>query len=465
MQSWAEDELRTLELGDVRRARRLAAIVYTLARRPGMSLPQTFASKADLNAAYYAFNSEFTVPCAIRDAHKDATVERIRPHPLVIVPNDTTNLDFTDHDAVFGLGHLDGRNRLGLLAHTAIAVTPEGLMLGTLHQQVWARDLEAKGQNSARATRETGDKESQKWLTCLEAVQRAVPETTTAVLTGDRESDLYPLFAHEREPHVELLVRSAQNRRVEGEHRLLNDAVRAVLPCGTLTIDVRGADNRAARSAKLTLRYTSVSMLPPKNEPKSKGLQPVEVRVVLAEEEMPPEGAQPLRWLLLTTLPVASAGAAAQMVTYYSRRWTIERLHYVLKSGCRFEKLQLGTTEALETALAICNIVAWKLLNLTHLIRLTPEVPSDIVFERAEWEALCCYAAQSPRPPKKPPNVREAVRMVAKLGGFLGRKGDGEPGVKTIWQGLAVLASIVSMYAAMRGEKLARDTLQTFQER
>lgn len=465
MSSWAERELLTLELGDVRRGRRLVSMLDTMVRRPGMSLPQTFTKKADLNAAYYAFSSEHVQPQAARDAHKDATVERIRSHAFVIVPNDTTNIDLTTHDSVIGLGHLDGSRRMGLMAHSAIAVTPDGMMLGTLHQQVWARDLAEKGAKHARKERETADKESQKWLTALDAVQAAVPETTVALLTGDRESDLYALFAHPRDAHVELLVRSAQNRRVEGEHRLLDDAVRAALPCGRLKVDISSADGREARTATLTLRYTTASILPPKHVPKKRGLQPIEMQLVLAEEEDPPEGVkQPLSWLLLTTMQVGSAAMASQMVLYYRRRWMIERFHFVLKSGCRIEKIQLGTVEAMETALALANIVAWKLLNLTHLARITPEVPCTVVFEPAEWEALCCHANKSPKPPKKPPTLREATRMVAKLGGFLGRKSDGEPGVRTIWQGLVALSQISSMYVVMRGSSPPRDHLRTFRE-
>lgn len=466
MGTWAENEFQTLELGDVRRTRRLAQMVDTLVRRPGMSLPRTFRSKADLNAAYYAYNSKRISPQAIRDAHKDATVERVSALPLVIVASDTTSLDFTTHEAVQGLGHLEGRRNLGLLAHTAFAVTPDGLALGSLHQEVWARELKEKGKRHTRKAREVAEKESQKWLNALEAVQQAVPETTTAVLTGDRESDVYALFAYPRNQHVELLVRSAQNRRVEGEHELLHEVVRAVLPCGSLTVEVRAADGRAARTASLSLRYTTLSILPPKRIPKKSGLKPIAVQAVLAEEENAPPGVKtPLCWLLLTTLPVSSAQEAARVVSYYGRRWMVERFHFVLKSGCRIEQLQLGTVEALETALALANIVAWKLLNLTYLARLTPDVSCEAVFEPVEWQALCCHLNQTPTPPKKPPTLRQAARMVAKLGGFLGRKCDGEPGVKTIWQGLVTLDACVAMYVTLSGKRPPRDRLWTFRER
>lgn len=463
MHSWADKEMQTLELGDVRRSRRVAQMLDTLASKPGMSVPQACADKAEMNATYYAWNSPHVTPQAILGAHGNATVERIRQLPLVLVPNDTTNLALSSHEGVEDLGYLD-RKGVGLLAHSAIAVSPEGVMLGVLHQELWSRDPAERGKKPDRALRGIADKESQKWLTALDAVQASVPETTIAVVIGDRESDLYPLFAHPREAHVELLVRSGQKRRV-AEKGLLSDAVSAVLPCGTLTVEVPRADKRPARLAKLTLRYTTVHILAPKNQLNAKGLKPIEVNVVLAEEEAPASGVDPIRWQLLTTLPVASAREAAQCVTFYSRRWVIERFHFTLKSACRIEKLQLGTRDAFETAFATYSVVAWRLLFLTHQARVTPDLPCDVVFEQAEWEALCVRVSKKPQPPKKPPTLREAVRMIAKLGGFLGRKSDGEPGVKTLWQGLVALHECVEMYTAMRGIRPPQDHLRTFQER
>lgn len=464
MRQWAVEELRTMEAGDVRRPRRLASMLDTFVRRPGMSLPRTFRNKADLNAVYYALNSDHILPEQILAAHREATVSRVQFHPLVIVPNDTTSLDFTKHESVQGLGYLESKKARGMFAHTAIAVTPDGVMLGTLHQQIWTRDPEEKGKNHTRKSRTTDEKESRKWLDALEAVQSAVPSTTTAVLTGDRESDLYDLFAKERGPHVELLVRSAQDRRVEGEHQLLRAEVASALPCGTLEVEVVSADNRVARTAKLTLRYKTVFILPPRTA--KKGSKPIQVQAVLAEEERAPANVkEPLSWLLLTTLPVSSGGEAAKIVTYYRRRWLVERFHFVLKSGCCIEELELQSYEALVTALTLFNIVAWKLLNLTYLARVQPDLSCEVVFEQAEWEALCCHAKETPIPPKKPPTLREAVRMVAKMAGFLGRKSDGEPGVKTIWRGLVLLDQAVAMYTIMRGRTPPRDHLQSFRER
>ena len=450
MGSWVEQELCTLELNDARRERRLKRIVDRLASQPSLSIPRACADKAEMNATYYAWNSPHVTPEAILAAHRDATVERLSSLPVVLVATDTTNIDLTTHESVEGLGHLDNKTRFGLKVHSAVAISPEGGFLGTLHQHVWARDPQALGQFKERRKRDLSEKESQRWLDTLDAVQQVIPESTVGVLVGDREADIYGLFAHPREAHMELLVRSAWNRRTENGY--LHDRVRAELPCGKLTITVPRSEKRAERTAVLTLRYAKVSILPPKNLVSKMGKQGVEVWIVLAEEETPADGVKdPVSWLLLTTLPMNNSADAAQCVAYYTRRWLIERFHYVLKSGCGVEKLQLHSIDALETALATYDVVAWRLLNLTLHARLTPEAPCSVVFEQAEWEALCVRSTKKSIPPKKPPTLHEAVRMIAKLGGFLGRKSDGEPGVKTIWQGLVALHEVVETYTAMRG--------------
>jgi len=157
-----------------------------------------------------------------------------------------------------------------------------------------------------------------------------------------------------------------------------------------------------------------------------------------------------LRWLLWTTLPVTTWDEALAVVQAYERRWLIERYHFVLKSGCGIEQLQLETAERLERALAVCCIVAWRLLWLTYQARETPDVPCTEVFARHEWQALVCTMHGTPVPPAQPPSLREAVRMVAQLGGFLARKGDGEPGVKTIWRGLIRLNDIAATWVLAR---------------
>ncbi|MCP3907733.1 MAG: IS4 family transposase, partial [Oceanicoccus sp.] len=200
---------------------------------------------------------------------------------------------------------------------------------------------------------------------------------------------------------------------------------------GEVTIDIGRRRDQPPRQAILTMRIAQLSICPPANRPDKASLSPIPVYMVLAEEYDAPSGVKPVCWLLLATFPVETFDDAIRCLRYYSYRWLIERYHFVLKSGCGLEKLQLETGDRIHRALATYSIVAWRLLWLTYEARHAPDSPCDKVLAPYEWQALYCYSHKTTTPPEKPPSLHEAVAMIAKLGGFLARKSDGEPGVKT----------------------------------
>lgn len=446
MQAWARAELHPARLGDARLNRRLGRLVEDLAAQPTVSVPQASGTWAATKAAYRFWDSPRVRPEAIRAAHLHSTLQRVQDHPSVVVIQDTTDLDFAHHPATQGLGPLDRPAQRGLKVHSALAVSPQGVPLGLIHQQVWVRDPETVGQTRRRRQRELKDKESQRWLTALQASQEAVPEGIEVLTIADREADIYDLFALPRRPGVHLLIRATHNRRVEHEARYLWEAIRQSPPQGELTLQLQRKDDQPPRRATLTLRYLRLAIHPPRHHRRRAGLKPIPLGVVLAQEEHPPADVTPVCWLLLTTLPVDSFQDAVAWVRWYSYRWLVERYHFVLKSGCRVEEMQLEEADRIQRALATYCIVAWRLLWLTYEARQNPDVPCEGVLEAHEWQALYCTIHQTPLPPAQPPTLREAVRWIAQLGGFLGRKGDGEPGVKTIWRGLCRLHDIAATW-------------------
>jgi len=175
----------------------------------------------------------------------------------------------------------------------------------------------------------------------------------------------------------------------------------------------------------------------------------IRMNFILVEEINPPQGEKPVRWLLATTLPIETLEDALRCVQWYAYRWTIERFHFVLKSGCKIEERQLESVEAMERAIPIFSIVAWRLLWLTLQARETPDAPCTMILKEFEWQALCATVpAGAQRLPATPPTLREAVRMIARLGGFLGRKCDREPGPQTLWRGLRRLHDIAQGWLA-----------------
>lgn len=216
---------------------------------------------------------------------------------------------------------------------------------------------------------------------------------------------------------------------------------------GQTTVEVSEQAGRPARQACLTVRTRGVTF----NRGRRRGghLPPVRVQAVYAREESPPPGEDPLEWMLLTNLAVSNFPTAELILQWYRARWEIELYFRILKQGCQIEKLRLEAPERLERCLALYMLIAWRLHYLTHVARAYPNVPCTTVLERQEWQTSYLLQAHK-RPPQKPPPLRTRIRMLAQLGGFLARTGDGEPGVETVWRGY------MEMLRAMHTLKLAR---------
>jgi hypothetical protein len=379
------------------------------------------------------------------------TLERVTEQGTILAIQDTTTLDFTHHPATRNLGPIGGSAaRRGLKMHSVLAVTPDGLPLGLLHQEVWARDPETVGLKQERHQRPTGEKESQRWLTALTQTQQRVPPWVQVVTVADREADIFDLFAHPRPAHSHLLIRAAYSRRVDQPAGHLWPLLLQTPIGGQLTVIVQRGTDHPAREARVSVRWTPVRLAPPGHRKQRRRYAPVPLYGVLVEEITPPAGVAPISWLLLTTTPVETWDAAVRIVGWYTRRWLVERYHFVLKSGCRIEHLQLETFDRLERAIATYCIVAWRLLWLSYAARVQPAESCTCALSTVEWQALYCVIHTTATPPNEPPQLGEAVHWIARLGGFLGRQGDGNPGVQVLWRGLRRLNDLTAFWSVLQ---------------
>jgi hypothetical protein len=450
-ESWAVTELADAELGDARRTKRLVELATVLAQRPSTSLPEACGTPAMLKAAYRFFDNAAIDPQEILASHVVATSDRLAAVPVVLAVQDTTELDWTAHPAPSGLGPLAHPAHQGLLVHTTLALTPARLPLGLLAQQVWARDPADIGKRATRKRRPLAETESQKWLTRVDAVievHTRCPQTQFIGI-GDREADVYDLLVQERPSGVDLLVRASWNRRVDHAERYLWTKVAAQPVVATLTVRVPRRGLQPPRQATVSVRWCLVLLCPPTHR-KAETLPTVAAWAVQALEEQPPAGCEPLAWLLLTTYGVHTTQDAVERVDWYACRWGIEVLHKVLKSGCRLEARQLESAAQLWRCLAVYSVIAWRLLYATMLSRAMPEAPCTALLEPEEWQALHCAIHVTSTPPAEPPTLREAVHWIGRLGGFLARRGDGEPGVTVLWKGFQHLTDLTFMYRIMR---------------
>ena len=457
MENWSVWEMRQTTVPDKRMVANLCRMCDNLASQSGVSF-STALGHAGRQAATRLFGHKSTTVKTLLSGHRHKTQSRCGWHNLVLAISDTTLLDYSTHKATQGLGPI-GRNpqSYGLLAHSVLAASPEGVPLGVLSLQIWARDPQEYGQSSERHHKDVTQKESHKWLQANQEVEEALADNLAhgrKVLTiADREADLFDYLAAPRHPNMDLLIRAAHPRRVEvadpthpsGKRRTnLSDALALAPSLGEYEVEIpwkaggRPSEPGApkTRRALMTVQLQAVTVL----APTSKGhpvTTPQSVMVVRAEEQTPPEGEEALCWTLLTTLPIATFEEAQKLIFFYTCRWLIERLHYTLKSGLQIERLQMAEKKTLSHAAVIYYIVAWRLLYLTYMARQEPDASATQAFEPLELEVLESKAGKSVE------TIAKAVHAIARLGGYRASKNQPEPGVKVLWIGLRRLDAMV----------------------
>lgn len=448
---WAAAEFGAAKLGDARLERRLVALARRLACSPQCSFPQSL-SAAELKGAYRFFDNEQVDTDGILAPHIAQTLDRMSAVPVVLALQDTTEFNLSHLSATAGLGYGSANysNWRGFIMHSLLAVTPEGLPLGVLGMKTWVRRAEEFGKRHQRSTRSVHEKESVKWLeglAHLAALKKRCAEARL-VCVGDRESDLYDLFAAARPAGVDWLIRASVNRRARHPEGYLWDTVQATAPLGSSELLVPARGNLPQRSAKLTLRCAKVRLRPPIR--RARGLPEVEVFAIHAIEDMPADGVDPIEWMLLTSVETSTLDELLERLAWYARRWTIESWHRVLKSGCQIEARQFGSLERFVRATALFAVISWRILYATMLARIDSDLSCEVLLQPVEWRALYCHTQHTTQLPKQTPSLQQAVLWVAMLGGYLNRKNDRPPGPTVLWRGFLVLHEVSKMYRLFR---------------
>ena len=401
----------------------------SLSNAPRASIPTACEGWAETKAAYRLLSNGAVDPMELLACHAGKSEQRAQGHPVVLCIQDTTELDFTSQPGIAGLGRLSYEAQHGLYAHLTLMATPQGLALGVMDAWMWAR--QPKDASPV-------PKESTRWkegYTIVADTAERVPDSRF-VYVGDRESDIRELMdeARRRNYAADFLLRARHNRNLaktgeEEAAQKLWDKAGQQQPLGQIEFMLEANGDRKARKVCQTLYVVRATL------PKHKGGPELEVTAILAREDNPPAGEKAIEWRLLTNREAGTLEQAAELVDWYRRRWLIEIFFRILKSGCRVEARQLASMERLERLLVIYFILAWRILHLVTLGQECPGLPCDVVFDPEEWQAAWMVVHRQ-KPPPEPPPLGEMVRLVARLGGFLGRKSDGSPGPKAIWEGM-----------------------------
>lgn len=461
---WIMEEFSKVDLGDQRRNRRMQRMASHFMCSPQASIPQACTTLAGTKAAYRLLHAEETTTASVIKPHRLKTAQRAAGHDVVLAIQDTMDANFSTHKANDDLGHIGtsyGLNHKGLLMHSAYLFTPEGYPLGFGSLAIWSREAvvgETKDQRRVRLMRTPFEqKESYKWVMAQHDVNVTLSNLAKpprVITITDCEGDIYEYLSYAKSCGNDFIVRAKQTRQLLAEdsdgHDDLLEALAGAPVAAQTTVTVVGNQHRPTRKVTLDVRYRTVTLLPPPRLKSVitdfKDLEPIEVSAVWACEASPRDRKKALSWVLLAGEPVIDASSAIRQVERYSKRWPIEVLHKVLKSGCRVETCRLEDGESLASYIAINAVVAHRLVELTYASRIRPDASATEVLSDAEWKALYIKIKRTATLPKEPPTLRQAIRWIAQLGGFLGRKGDGDPGPTTLWRGWQVLMPAADMY-------------------
>jgi hypothetical protein len=439
MSKWSDREVAVVGWTDERHRKRMSMILSDFAARPEVSIPQACRNWSRTKGVYRFFCNPRVDVDQMFAGHRQATIARCSEHHRILAVQDTTELNYSHHPGTRGLGTIGNPVNHGMMVHTLLAVATDGVPLGVLNQEVWTRDPQDRGKAAQRHQRAIHEKESQRWLTGLQQAQKLIPPETQVVVVGDRESDLFDLFAVKRDSHAHLLVRVRhRNRAVEGCDVPLESCVLAQPAATVIEREIPTKTGSRFRLAKLEVRWAALTIQPPSGNGEGIPLSFVSLR----EADPPSSVSEPIDWLLATSFEIARLEEALELIDWYCCRWRIEEYHRTLKTGCRIEESQLEEADRLRKLLVCYSIVSWRLLWLTYEARKSPTDSCERVLKRAEWEVLCVQTDPQHRLPTEPPTLSAATSMIGRLGGHLGRKGDGPPGTQSLWRGLMRLQDL-----------------------
>jgi len=449
---WATQQWGTAELGDSRRTARAVLMGELMANQPDGSIPLQMKSWKDTKAAYLLLNNKAVTLEKLSQPHWQLTRQATTAHSVVLMVQDTTEIDFTAHPTVTGMGPIgDGRGQ-GFLLHSALAVEPENRqVLGVAHQQALLRQPRQNGKKHPTRT-----PEGLVWETAVTQIGTP-PKGTKWVHVGDCGSDNFGLMlACADQDGVEFLLRLCKNRVLNWTAptqanadeptsppaRKLLDYARALPSQGEqFTVEVSPRPGEAKRQATLQLSWSEISLPSPLQPPDKSWLDHASIKawVVRVSEVLPPDEVKPLEWVLLSSLPVNSWADAYRCTRWYACRWLIEEFHKCLKTGCHLEKTLLDDRQDIERLLGFLTPLSVRLLQLRQIAGQTPHLPAESVILPLAVKLLAVGLGVN----AAKMTVAEFWQGLARLGGHLGRKNDGKPGWLTIWRGYHHLQLLV----------------------
>ena len=475
MDGWIMEEMQSADLRDKRLERRLNSLLDSLSKSSTASIPAACNDRAEMVAAYRFFDNEKVEFENVLEPHIDATCKRVAQQSVVLLVQDTTELDLTrPASQMQGTGPLHQGKRCGALLHPLIAFTTDGTPLGTVYAEAWAREartdqpkLSANKRRVACHQKPLSEKETYRWLQTAEQCQaiKAHCPQTQLVMVADRESDITEVIDYcNSQDAFDYVIRGGVDRVLSKSHKseasvkvrneLLSGktrfqkqmSIRSRVAWGSASLKQHPSQaDRDARKITVTVHAAKVALNDARRSSADRKADGITVNAVLVSEVNPPEGVQAVEWLLLTSLPIGGRKQIEAIIDHYEKRWVIELYFKVLKSGCKIESRRFEHMDRFLPALALYMIIAWRSLYICRVSRTHEDSSCELIYEKAEWQSVWQIVKKS-RPPKRPPGLMEMTKIVAQLGGYVNRKNSGPPGPQTMWLGLQTMHTIAECW-------------------
>lgn len=442
-----------LDLGDIRRNKRFVSIINNISNNPGSSIPLQNNDWYSTKATYEFYKNEEVSVEALKKAIASYGISQVTGEQILIA-HDFCQISYNDSSAE-GLGYGANKEGKGIITYNSIAISNEGIPLSLVYQHSFVRPLEELGKSKQRKHIAYENKESYHWYKGITTVNEQLGDGMQKIHIADREADIYELFFCTYEENTDLLIRAKHNRKLSDKSALW-DAVAEQAVAATTILDIPDKTGRKRVGIEVEIRYHQVEILRPEksnNQYASVLMTAIELKQVSVLQDWQEEL---LHWKLLTTLSVNSVADALQCVKWYCYRWLIERFHYALKSGTQIEALQLQQATSLQKAIHMYSIAAMRMMQLVYQSRNTPNISCELVLTKEQWTVLYALTYKKPPESNQPPTLGEAVTWIGKLGGHLGRKSDGPPGLKTVWTGYRRLCDAANTYLIMSNHILGK---------
>jgi len=466
-----QNEFHNIDLGDRRLNDRSCFLIDKLEKSPKSSINAALSTLALTLAAYRFFANPKVTPHRMLTPHRQQSINRVSGLKSIRLVQDTSEADFSNLKTLKGVGPLATKEKRGMFLHTSLIVAPGGLALGVRDIDFLIRKDEDLGKSAKRKNLPIEQKESFRWLKGYRdacQLQEEIPETEV-VSVSDREADMYEIFSEYEQRKKEGLttahyvIRAKENRVLLGEHEGLKlfDLDSVGEPIGEITFEVEAQKQRIKvnknskvyqRKKRMVTQEIRVQKITPR-PPQRKGqkMKAVSLWLVSATEINVPEGQRPIHWRLLTSKSLENSEQAKEILEIYLDRWQIEVFFKTLKTGCKIEELALKSSEALKNAIVMYSLIAWRQLYITRLARSRADEPVGKFFQKYEWQSTL-KVFNNANIIEREPTLGEFILIVAKLGGYLNRKHDPDPGIETLWRGFQKVDAYAEAWLAFARE-------------